>query len=212
MRLRTLPDVIAYLGVAPQTALLDATEVQVRRPAAHQPGRKRFVSGKRRANTIKTLLLSDDQGRLLFAGETHPGSVNDLTQARSIGLVQLVDSRRDLEILADARHQGLQRRTDGAARTPVRARTSREPPRSPEEDAFDGLARRLHSSRRIRVEHAAAHLKHWRALSRHPGRHETFDETVRAVAGLLSAQQHRTRPCRPRSPAHHNQPALPARC
>src|SRR3712207_2924431 len=53
LRLRTLADVVAYLGASGQLGLLDATEVRVRRPAAHKAGRHRFVPGKARANTVR---------------------------------------------------------------------------------------------------------------------------------------------------------------
>jgi hypothetical protein len=43
--------VVAHLGASGQLGLLDATEVRVRRPAAHKAGQNRFVSGKARANT-----------------------------------------------------------------------------------------------------------------------------------------------------------------
>jgi len=56
------------MGVTGQLGLLDATEVRVRRPAAHKAGRQRFVSGKARANTVKALVISDAEGRLLIAG------------------------------------------------------------------------------------------------------------------------------------------------
>ncbi|MET8897338.1 hypothetical protein [Streptomyces albogriseolus] len=48
---------------------------------------------------------------------------------------------------------------------------------------------KAHSSRRIRVEHGIAHLKRWRALTRHLGRREHMSRTVPAIAGLLSHQQ-----------------------
>ncbi|WP_223167753.1 transposase family protein [Nonomuraea sp. SYSU D8015] len=47
-RLRTLADVFAYAQADGVRLRLDGTEIQVRRPAAHRPGRRRFVSGKRR--------------------------------------------------------------------------------------------------------------------------------------------------------------------
>ena len=53
IRLRTLADVVAHLGASRQLGLLDATEVRVRRPAAHKAGWTRFFSGKAGANTVK---------------------------------------------------------------------------------------------------------------------------------------------------------------
>ncbi len=89
IRLRTLADVVAHLGAAGQLGLLDATEVRVRRPAAHQAGRQRFVSGKARANTVKAPVITDAEGRLLFCGQTRPGAIHDLTQVRQAALVKL---------------------------------------------------------------------------------------------------------------------------
>jgi hypothetical protein len=90
IRLRTLADVVAHLGASGQLGLLDATEVRVRRPAAHKAGRNRFVSGKVRANTVKALVITDAAGLLLFCGQTRPGSTHDLTQVRQAGLVELL--------------------------------------------------------------------------------------------------------------------------
>jgi hypothetical protein len=67
IRLRTLADVVAHLSASRQLGLLDATEVRVRRPAAGRAGRRRFVSGKARANTVKALVLTDAQGGCCFA-------------------------------------------------------------------------------------------------------------------------------------------------
>ncbi|WP_405883911.1 transposase family protein [Streptomyces sp. NBC_01136] len=51
IRLRTLADVFAYAAAENITLRIDGTETQVRRPKAHCPGRRAFVSGKRRQNT-----------------------------------------------------------------------------------------------------------------------------------------------------------------
>jgi hypothetical protein len=90
IRLRTLADVVAHLGATRQLGLLDATEVWVRRPAAHKAGRARFVSGKARANTVKALVITDPAGRLLCCGQTRPGAIHDLTQVRQASLVELL--------------------------------------------------------------------------------------------------------------------------
>jgi DDE superfamily endonuclease len=82
--------VVAYLGASGQLGLLDVTEVRVRRPAAGRAGRRRFISGKARANTAKALVITDAGGRLLFCGQTRPGSIHDLTQVRQAGLGELL--------------------------------------------------------------------------------------------------------------------------
>ncbi|WP_438948436.1 hypothetical protein [Streptomyces atratus] len=50
LRLRTLADVFAYAQVEGVVLRLDATEVQVRQPAAGRGGRRAFVSGKKKQN------------------------------------------------------------------------------------------------------------------------------------------------------------------
>jgi hypothetical protein len=55
-RLHTLTDVFAYAAAEGVTLRLDATEIRVRRPRHGRPGRKAFVSGKLRQNTIKTTI------------------------------------------------------------------------------------------------------------------------------------------------------------
>jgi hypothetical protein len=49
-RLHTLADLLAYAVAEGLTVRLDGTEIQVRRPKANQPGRRAFVSGKKRQN------------------------------------------------------------------------------------------------------------------------------------------------------------------
>jgi hypothetical protein len=92
IRLRSLADVVAHLGASRQVGLLDATEVRVRRPAAHKAGRTRFVSGKARANTVRALVITDAAGRLLFCRQPRPGAIHDLTRVRQAGPVELLPS------------------------------------------------------------------------------------------------------------------------
>ncbi|WP_207620819.1 transposase family protein [Streptosporangium minutum] len=158
-RLRTSADVIAYLGDSGQEAILDATEIRVRRPAAGTPERDRFVSGKSRMNTMKTMVLTNLQGELLFCGETRPGSVADITQARRSGLVDLLADTHGLQILADAGYQGLNSQTAGQILTSPRKRRGRNLEHVQWLMAHHDAARHAHSSRRIPVEHGIAHLK-----------------------------------------------------
>jgi hypothetical protein len=98
--------VVAQLGAGGQVGLLDATEVWVRRPAAHKVGRHRFVSGKARAKTAQALVISDPEGRLLCCGQTRLGAIHDLTQVRQAGLVQLLALTPGVTLLADAGIRG----------------------------------------------------------------------------------------------------------
>uniref|UniRef100_UPI002F90B0DF transposase family protein n=1 Tax=Streptomyces sp. NBC_01562 TaxID=2975879 RepID=UPI002F90B0DF len=82
MRLRTLDDVFAYAEAEDITLRIDGLETQVRRPQAGRPGRRAFVSGKRKQNTIKTTTVSDEQGRTLWSGAERPGRMHDQSATR----------------------------------------------------------------------------------------------------------------------------------
>ncbi|MER5472826.1 transposase family protein [Streptomyces sp. NPDC002685] len=63
VRLRMPEDLFACAGAEGVDLRIDGTEVRVRRPVPHRLGRKAFVSGKKKRNTIKTTTFSDPQGR-----------------------------------------------------------------------------------------------------------------------------------------------------
>ncbi|MEU3400827.1 transposase family protein [Streptomyces filamentosus] len=187
VRLRTLAEVIGHLGASGQTGIIDGTEIRVRRPAAGRKDRDTFISGKNKQNAVKSMVLTDQNGRVLFSSPARPGSCADITHARQLGLVKLLADGPVVEILADAGYQGLGAQTGGRVVTPPHRKFKKDTPDWYEE--MHERQRKAHSSRRIRVEHGIAHLKNWRALARHLGRREHISDTVQAVAGLLSHQQ-----------------------
>ncbi len=63
LRLRTKADVFAYAQTEGIELRLDATEIQVCRPPAGRGGRRAFVSGKKRQNTMKATVIADWRGR-----------------------------------------------------------------------------------------------------------------------------------------------------
>ncbi|MFD3505325.1 transposase family protein [Streptomyces sp. NPDC058678] len=187
VRLRTLAEVIDHLGASGQTGIIDGTETRVRRPAAGRKDREKFISGKNKQNAVKSMVVTDAEGRLLFCSPAEPASCADITHARQLGLVQLLANGPAVEILADAGYQGLGAQTGGRVVTPPHRKFKKNAPDWYEE--MHERQRKAHSSRRIRVEHGIAHLKNWRALARHHGRREHMTDIVQAVAGLLSHQQ-----------------------
>jgi hypothetical protein len=204
VRLLTLADVFAYAAAEGVRLRIDGTEVQVRRPAAHRPGRRAFVSGKRRQNTIKTTTISDGQGRPLWSGADRPGRMHDQTALRTEGIAEQLRLHPDVTADVDEGYRGL------ANEFPDQVSA---PPRKPKDDAPDGEklawreARRQQSSRRICVEHANAEHKQWRSLQRYIGRREHYAETHRAIAGLVSDRAASRATLRPASteivPARH---------
>src|SRR5512135_296238 len=183
LRLRTLADVFAYAASQGVHLRIDGTEVQVRRPAANRPGRRAFVSGKKKQNTIKPTAISDGQGRLLWLGAIRPGRMHDATALRTEGIEDLLRHCPDVTADVDSGYQGLARDFPAQITAPPRKpKTGAAPSQVIEREAV----RKQQSSRRICIEHAIAEPKQWRTLQRYIGRREHFADTALAIAGLVS--------------------------
>ncbi|MFD7972099.1 transposase family protein [Streptomyces clavifer] len=162
---------------------MDGAETQVRRPRAGRPGRRAFVSGKRRQNTIKTTTFSDGQGRMLLSGVVRPGRMHDQTALRTEGIAEQFRTRPRIKARVDSGYQGLAKEFPDQVSAP---------PKKPADKACDGdtyawrETRRRQSSARICVEHSNAELRQWAPLRRFTGRRETYAETHLAIAGLVS--------------------------
>ncbi len=183
LRLRTLADVFAYAAAEGVKLRIDGTEVQVRRPRASRPGRRAFVSGKKKQNTIKSTAVSDGQGRLLWLGAFRPGRMHDVTALRTDGIEDLLRRHPDVQAEVDAGYQGLARDFPGQVSAPPKKPRKDAPP---EETASWEQRRHQQSSQRICIEHAIAEPKQWRSPQRYLGRREYFRETALAIAGLVS--------------------------
>jgi DDE superfamily endonuclease/Helix-turn-helix of DDE superfamily endonuclease len=183
LRLRTLADVFAYAAAQGVRLRLDGTEVQVRRPAANRPGRRAFVSGKKKQNTSKATAVSDQAGRLLWLGAFRPGRMHDVTAVRTEGIEDLLRCYPDVRAEVDTGYQGLARDFPAQVSAPPKKPAKDAPP---DETARWEQQRYQQSSARICVEHAIAEPKQWRPLQRWTGRREYFQETALAIAGLVS--------------------------
>src|SRR5512135_1362541 len=183
LRLRTLADVFACAAAEGVTLRIDGTEVQVRRPRADRPGRRAFVSGKKKQNTIKATAGSDGPGRLLRLGAFRPGRMHDLTAPRTDGIEDLLRRHPDVQAEVDAGYQGPARDFPGQVSAPPKKPRKDAPA---EETASWDQLRHQPSSQRICVEHTIAEPKQCRALQRWTGRRQYFQETALAIAGLVS--------------------------
>jgi len=183
VRLDTLADVFAYAASQGVRLRIDGTEVQVRRPQAGRPGRRAFVSGKKKQNTIKATVISDGGGRLLWAGAFRPGRMHDVTALRTEGIEDLLRQHPEVAAEADSGYQGLARDFPGQVSAPPKKPGKDAPP---EAAALWEQQRHTQSSVRICVEHAIAEPNQWRPLQRWTGRRGYFQETTLAIAGLVS--------------------------
>ncbi|WP_406729183.1 transposase family protein [Streptomyces sp. GD-15H] len=183
LRLRTLADVFSYAAAEGVELRIDGTEVQVRRPRAHKPGRRAFVSGKKKMNTKKATVVTDDKGRTLWAGAFRPGRMHDQTAVRTEGIADLFERFPQVKAHVDAGYRGLAKEfSDQVTAPPLKPKKDA----TLEEVAAWEAKRHQQSSERICVEHANAEHKQWRTLQRFLGRREYFDESYQAVAGLVS--------------------------
>ena len=182
-RLRTLADVFAYAAARGVTLRLDGTEVQVRRPSAGKPGRRAFVSGKKKQNTKKAAVITDEKGRTLWAGAFRPGRMHDQTAVKTEGIASLFTQFPQVNVKVDAGYQGLAKEFPGQVQAPP---LKPKKDTAPEETAAWEEQRHRQSSERICVEHANSEFKWWRPLQRYTGRREYFEETLLAIAGLVS--------------------------
>ncbi|MFE5092528.1 transposase family protein [Streptomyces sp. NPDC056638] len=181
--LRTLEDLFAYADAEGVRLRIDGTEVQVRRPHAGRSGRKAFVSGKKRQNTIKTTTVSDGQGRTLFSGVVRPGRVHDQTAVRTEGIAEQFRHRPKVKAQVDEGYRGLANEFPNQVSAPSKKPSEVAP--LGEHHAWREQRRRQ-SSARICVEHTNAEYKQWRPLQRFTGRRETYAETHLAITGLVS--------------------------
>ena len=183
VRLRTLADVFAYAAARGVTLRIDGTEVQVRRPRANKPGRCAFVSGKKKMNTKKATVVTDGEGRTVWAGAFRPGRMHDQTAVRTEGIADLFEQFPQVKAKVDAGYRGLAKQFPDQVQAPPLKPGKGAPP---EDTAAWHEQRHRQSSQRICVEHANAEHKQWQTLQRYLGRREDFDETYTAIAGLVS--------------------------
>lgn len=194
VRLRPLEDVFAYAAAENVTLRIDGTETQVRRPKAHCPGRRAFVSGKRKQNTIKTTTISDHQGRTLRSGAERPGRMHDQTALRTEGIAEQFRLHPTVQAEVDEGYRGLANEFPDQISAPPRK--PKDIDNAPLSERYGWREmRRRQSSRRICVEHANAEHRQWRPLQRYTGRREEYGQTHRAIAALVSdrAAQRATR-------------------
>jgi hypothetical protein len=183
VRLHTLADVLAYAAAEGLVVRLDGTEIQVRRPKAHRAGRRAFVSGKKKQNTIKTTIACDAAGRPMWAGATRPGRMHDQTALRTEGIDALIEAYPKVKFLVDSGYRGLAKdHPEQVAAPPLKPKKDA----TPQQLAAYEASRKAQSSQRIPAEHAIATIKWWRQLQRYTGRRDVFPDIIRAVTSLAA--------------------------
>jgi len=70
-------DILEYLATM-DSLTIDATEQPINRPANNQI-QIVYYSGKKKCHTIKTLIIVNDDKKILYINSNHPGSIHDYT-------------------------------------------------------------------------------------------------------------------------------------
>ncbi len=183
-------------GVEADTVLLDGSHVRFVR-AKDREVRDAMYSGKKKAYTGNTVLMTMPDGMVIAISRTHEGSVHDITITREflgdlgafasdvLGADLPGDARRTvLRVLADSGFQGLDRDLPGAeVAVPIRKPRGGRPTRR--QKAHN---KRL-SKERVRVENAIASVKHYRRVSSvYEGTLEGFNAEFNVACGLANAR------------------------
>lgn len=164
------PDLTEATRVAARKAyvILDGTLLRIDRIAADRP----FYSGKHKRHGMNIQVLADPAGRLLWTSPALPGSVHDLTAARTHGIVDAL-TVADIDCWADKAYRG----AGGPFRVPYRGR-------------WHNLSRgqqavnRSHARIRALGERAVSILKAWRLLRRLRCSTTRITDLTRAVLAL----------------------------
>ncbi len=131
-------------------AILDGTLVPIDRVTNQKP----CCSGTHRRHGVNVQVLADPAGRLVRASPALPGSVHDLTAARTHGLLDALTAH-DVTTFADKACQG----AGGTARTPFKRHAAR-----PRLSRGQKAVNRAHARIRALGERAVSLLKGWKAL------------------------------------------------
>lgn len=183
IRLRTLADVFACAEAEGITLRIDGTGIQVRRPRAKRPGRKAFISGKKKQNTEKATMISDGQGRGLWLGAVRPGRMHDVTAMRTEGIEERFRLHPSVKAEVDSGYTGSARDFPDQVSAPPKKPAADAGPS--ERNVYDH-ARHRQSQRRIMVEHANADIKQWHCLQRRTGDRNDLPEAIAAIGSLVS--------------------------
>jgi hypothetical protein len=133
-------------------AILDGTLIPVDRVRDQKP----YYSGKHRRHGVNVQVIADPAGRLIWMSAALPGSVHDLTAARTHRIIDTL-SGADVMTFADKAYQGAR----GSVRTPFKRHRYR-----PKLPTRQKAVNRSHARIRALGERANATLKTWKVLAK----------------------------------------------
>jgi len=189
--------VLTVAQAAGGRVLIDTTEQRVARPG-DDATQRRYYSGKKKAHTLKTQVVTDGDHHLRAISTAVPGAMHDKTLCDALHTVaRLPDG---VEADADKGYQGLAAQVETVAVCDRATREARSQPRltiqtphkKPRGGELTDEQRRFNrelGAVRIRVEHCRGWLKNWAVLAtRFRCAHDRYTPIMGVVCGLVNAQ------------------------
>lgn len=160
--------------------LVDSTEQKIPRPQKKK-ARTKHHSGKKKAFTIKTQVITDTQGIFLHMSAGSPGRAHDYKYFKETRVPRWLEQNPDITAYGDSGYQGVNKDYPLASfKLPTkRTRAKKELTRS--EKIMNTKQRR----KRVAVEHALARLKKFRILGEiYRNAKEHYTDIFKSVAFL----------------------------
>jgi len=192
--------VLELAQLADQRALVDATEQTVYRSQDNEV-RKAYYSGKKKAFTIKTQLVSDGDHHIRAISQAVPGAMHDKKLSDEVKTVERLPDGCEAD--ADKGYQGLAqqvslvtvRNAETGEEQQVPRLTVKTPIKKPkgqeltdEQKAFN----RQLGAIRVRVEHCIGWVKNWAIIAtRFRCAHSIYTLIMQVVCGLVNWQTQR---------------------
>ena len=148
-----------------QVLLLDGSCIPVQHPTGRHAAERHYCA-KHKARHLRVLTLTDQHGRLLWISAAEPARTHETTQAKRHHIPARLRAANaagaDLGLICDRAHTRLDDQRDTNPTVITGRRANRYYKLTP----ADIRANQLLNAERATNEHAHAHLKNWRVLTR----------------------------------------------
>ncbi len=197
----TAKEVLDSAQLLKNHALVDATEQRVYRPQKDNETRKKFYSGKKKAFTLKTEIVSTTGHKIVAISEAVAGAVSD--KKLSDEVKTLTHLPVGCKAVGDKGYQGLDKSVTkvtvrdvetGEEKQVLRVqvRTPFKKPKGGELTELQKTFNRVLGAVRVRVEHCIGWIKNWGIIAtRFRCDHRIYTPILRVVCGLVNWQTER---------------------
>lgn len=181
-------------------ALVDATEQRVSRPSDNET-RKQYYSGKKKAFTLKTQLVTDGNHHIVAISEAVPGAEHDKKLSDDVQTIERLPDGCEAD--ADKGYQGMAeqvslvtiRNAETGMEQQVPRLTVQTPFKKPKGKELTTEQKTFNQqlgSIRVRVEHCIGWAKNWAILAtRFRCAKSIYTSVMQTICGLVNAQTQR---------------------